>query len=109
MSYEQYWYGDVFDIRYYLEAEKLRKRRVDQECHLQGLYIYQALCNVSPIFRDFAKKGTKPIPYPNEPFTVTAEKKKSEEEQDRIMEAERLKAIWYFRTWARNVGKKFGK
>lgn len=109
MSYEQYWYGDVFDIRYYLEAEKLRQKRIDQECHLQGMYIYHALCNVSPIFRDFAKKGTKPIPYPDTPYTVAAEKQKNEEEQARIMEAERLRTILFFRNWAREVGKKFGK
>ena len=30
---------------------------------MQGLYIYEALCDVAPILHAFAKPGTKPLPY----------------------------------------------
>ena len=42
----------------------LRKEvRRNYAAWLQGAYIYDALCAVSPILHAFAKGGTKPIPY----------------------------------------------
>lgn len=44
------------------------------------MYIYEALCDVAPIIRAFAKKGTKPIKYPAEPYAITAKERKQKKE-----------------------------
>ena len=45
--------------------------RQNMHAWLQGRYIYDALCEVSPILHAFAKKGTKPTPYREEPYPIT--------------------------------------
>lgn len=86
MTYEQYWDMDCTLVAYYREAEKLRQKRFNYEAWWQGVYIYEALCNVSPIFNPYAKKGTKPIPYPHKPYDITEEdiEKSKEEKQKEI-------------------------
>lgn len=62
-----------------------------------GLYVYEALCDVSPIFHAFAKKGTKPLAYRSTPYPLEAEaeKSKSEAEKKRKEEAEIQRARAY--------------
>lgn len=80
MTYEQFWEQDCGLVKAYWEAEQLREERENRHAHLQGLYIYEALCCVSPVLNAFAKKGTKPIPYRSEPYAITKhEMKKSEQ------------------------------
>ena len=57
------------------------------------MYIYEALCDASPLFRFSTKKGTvRPEPYVKEPYPITeAEVKAREERRAKAME-ERLKA-----------------
>ena len=62
MTEEQYWDGDPELVKYYRKAEEIRNEKRNQELWLQGMYIYEALCDASPIFHAFAKKGTKPRP-----------------------------------------------
>lgn len=71
MTEEQYWDRDSTLVVAYRKAEELKTNRKNQEMWLQGAYIYEALCRVSPIFHAFAKKGTKPAPYVTEPYTIT--------------------------------------
>ena len=73
MTYEQYWNQDCTLVKYYREAHKLKTQRDNEFAWLQGMYIYEALCDVSPIFRDTAKKGTKPIEYSSRPYAITKE------------------------------------
>ena len=40
---------------------------------MQGLYVYNAICSVSPVLHAFAKIGTQPQPYMSEPFPITRE------------------------------------
>lgn len=70
MTEEQYWDKDCTLVALYRKAEKLRRERLNQEYWLQGAYVYEALCRVSPIFHAFAKKGAKPKPYLPEPFAL---------------------------------------
>lgn len=82
MTEEQYWDRDSTLVVPYRKAEELRTNRKNQEMWLQGAYIYDALCRVSPVLHAFAKKGSKPIPYPTEPYSITekqAELKKEEQ------------------------------
>ena len=71
MTESQYWDGDCDLVKAYRKADELRNHRRNQELWMQGLYFYEALCRVSPIFHAFAKKGTKPVPYIEEPFPLT--------------------------------------
>lgn len=86
MTYEQYWNEDCCLVKYYRKAYKLKKERDNEKMWLQGMYIYDALCDVSPIFKDFAKKGTKPLEYPDRPYAIT-----SEEIEQRRAEREKAK------------------
>ncbi len=87
MSPEQYWDGDAMLAKYYREADELKRSRKNQELWLQGMYIYEALCDVSPVMNAFAKKGTKPTPYPDHPYPLStkerANEKKLQEQRDR--------------------------
>ena len=80
MSPEQFWEGDPDLCIYYRKADELRLERENMKLWLQGHYIYEALCDVAPIYHTFAKRGTKPVPYPKEPYTITRRMAKEREE-----------------------------
>ena len=73
--------------KYYRKADELSRKRRNEELWLQGMYIYEALCDVAPVFHAFAKKGTKPIPYSDHPYALSqsdrVEEKKIREKQER--------------------------
>lgn len=73
MPYEEYWNSDCTLVRYYRQAHRLKMQRRNQELWLQGMYIYEALCDVSPVLHAFAARGTKPAPYPSQPYPLTYE------------------------------------
>lgn len=105
MSYSQFWYEDCWIANMYLKSYSIKKEQLNEQFWLQGMYIYEALCDVSPVLHAFCKKGTKPTPYPKEPYPLfknKKDKKLSEEEA----QVERDKAEIYFRQWARNAAKK---
>ena len=84
MTYEQFWDGDPHLVKYYRQADELRIDRKNQELWLQGLYVYEALCDVAPILHAMAKKGTKAQPYPDKPYAITEKQRKREiDEQER--------------------------
>ena len=84
MTYDQYWNGDCTLTKYYRKADEIRKERRNEELWLQGMYIYEALCDVSPILHAFAKRGTKPQAYSEKPYAITmAQYKRAEEEKAR--------------------------
>ena len=70
MTPDQYWNGDPEWARAFRKADEMRMERKNQELWLQGMYFYEAICDASPILHDFAKKGTKPIPYVDKPYPI---------------------------------------
>ena len=56
MTPEQFWDGDCQLTESYRRADELKQRRRNQDLWLQGMYFYEALCDVSPILQAFAKK-----------------------------------------------------
>ena len=80
MTPHQYWNGDPELARAYRKADEIRTERKNQELWLQGMYVYEAICDASPILHDFAKKGTKPHPYVDKPYPITAKQQKRNEE-----------------------------
>ena len=107
MTYEEFWNDDFFKCKYYREYHKFKVKQKDEEMWIQGMYIYEALCDVSPILHAFSKKGTKPLPYAEKPYMSTAPSLQSEEEKKREVENARLIAQIHFDNWARAVKKQF--
>lgn len=110
MTYDQFWKDDPTIAKAYLEAFKLKEKREAEKIKWanwgQGLYVYEALCNVAPILRAFSK-ATKPLPYPEKPYGT----QKSEEEDKKIKELEKERDMYrtqiFFQNWARDMQKKF--
>ena len=98
MTYDQYWNDDCTLVKYYRQADKIKFNRKNEELWLQGMYFYEALCDVSPVLHAFAKAGTKPIPYPTKPFSI--DDKEAEEEKEKIKKANRKKAMASFMNWS---------
>ena len=68
VSFQEYWHGDYTQLAYYAKAFEIQRERANHDAWLQGAYIYDALCAVSPVLNAFAKRGTKPMPYHKEPY-----------------------------------------
>lgn len=87
MTEKQYWDRDSQLVVAFRKADELRTTRKNQEMWLQGAYVYDALCRVSPILHAFAKKGTKPAPYLSEAYALS-------EKQAEIAEEEKSKKVF---------------
>ena len=93
MAYDEFWNQDVRLVEVYRKAAELRDKRRNQELWLQGMYIYEALCDASPLFRFSMKGGTiKPQPYVQEPYPITESEVREREERQTRLKEERLKA-----------------
>ena len=105
MTPEQYWDGDPSLPKYYRKADELKWKRKNQELWLQGMYIYEALCDVSPILHAFAKRGTKPSPYPDHPYSLTANEREDEKKKQEARDRE--KARRYMEAQMAKLNKRF--
>jgi hypothetical protein len=105
MTPEQYWDGDCTLVKYYRKAEELRNEKRNQELWLQGMYIYEALCDVSPILHAYAKKGTKPTPYSTKPYPLSNKHSERDEEEKQRRVAEKGKR--FMEAMAMSINKKF--
>ena len=117
MTYEQFWREDVCMAKAYREAFELKEKReairTKWTIWEQGLYIYEALCDVSPILRAFSK-ATKPLQYTEKPYEIDRynnlylgqeeQINKSKEEEKKL---EIIKTQIYFENWARAAQKRF--
>jgi hypothetical protein len=92
MSWNDFWNGDPQIARYYREAYELQQENADYIAWLSGAYVYEALCAVSPVMRAFAKSGTKPSQYVDQPYT----QKNKRTNAERRYEAERDAALSRF-------------
>lgn len=104
MTYDDFWHGDVNMVRAYRKAQEFRDRRRNQELWLQGMYVYEAICDVAPVLHAFAKKGTKPEPYAKEPYPITEAEIREREERKAREAQERIKAE--FAAFAARIRKK---
>ena len=91
-------------VRAFRQAQDFKDRRRNQELWLQGMYVYEAICDVSPILHAFAKKGTKPEPYSKEPYAITESEIREREEREARAKQERFKAE--FAAFAERMRKK---
>ena len=109
MSFDEYWYGAPYLAKFYREAYKLKMRYDDVFMWKQGMYIYEALCDVSPILHAFSKKGAKPLPYRSRPMSEELKEDRTEKEKEIEIKNEQLKAQIFFERWARATKKHFEK
>lgn len=107
MTYEQFWEQDCELVRFYRKAAKIKQDLRNQDAWLQGAYIYEALVDVAPIYRAYAKKGTKPTPYRDEPFDLSA--KSENKKKDAVQENKDKQALAYMQAFALGINKKFEK
>ena len=85
MSYELYWHGEPNLVKAYREADGMRVDRMNYEAWLQGLYVYQAVGALYPVFNPFSKQK-KAEEYLKEPIVITerARNQKAMEEGDKM-------------------------
>lgn len=81
MSYSDYWDGDGAMVKYYRQKDEYVRERENFNLWLQGMYIYEALLDVSPALRPFAK-NSKPQPYRSEPVPLSQHKTKEQKERE---------------------------
>ena len=109
MSYDEFWKESPYRAKFYREAHELKLKQKDELMWVQGMYIYEALCEVSPVLHAFSKKGTKPLPYSEKPYLSKIDKKVTKQEKQQQIKNERLIAQIHFQNWARNTKKMFEK
>ena len=107
MSYDEFWYGDLYLTKFYRESHSIQVKQKDEELWMQGMYIYEALCKVSPILHAFSKKGTKPLPFSEKPYLSNSLAIKTQEEKEQEEKNAQLIARLHFENWAREMKKKF--
>lgn len=94
MTPTEYWEGDCELVKFYREAHNLKREQKNQELWMQGLYIYEAIANLSPILKPFVK-NPKPLPYPNKPYplaqTEIEERKEQEHEEAKTAQFNKMK------------------
>lgn len=96
MPCELYWDGDCQLVKAYRQADEIKTQRENQRLHLQGLYFYEALCDVAPVLNAFSKQ-TKPNPYPSRPYPITAKQIKERKEEQ--AQSDYNKMIAKFSAW----------
>lgn len=89
MSWEQFWEGDPFLVKGYRRAESIRRKRLNEELWLSGIYTSEALA--STVGNMFSKTKHK---YPSEPFPITEEEQRERQERERKARMERIKATF---------------
>ena len=105
MTYDEFWEGDVKRTVAYRKADEIRRRQQNHFAWLQGRYIYDALCEASPLFRmSFSNRRITPADYTKEPYPVTETERQEREERKRKEEMERLKMA--FMQFSSGIAKK---
>ena len=103
MSYDLYWYGDPNAVKVYRKAKQLERKEVNNNAWLQGLYIYQALCSVAPLFRFSGEKVVQARPYIKEPINLELDEKDKEQATKTKCNVQKAS----FEVWATNFNARF--
>lgn len=108
MTYDEFWNDSPYKTVFYRKAKEIQTKQKDEEFWMQGVYVYEALCRVSPILHAFAKSGTKPLPYLKEPLLFNSiDHKETKEDEEQRIKNERLIAQVHFDRWAKATAKRF--
>lgn len=92
VTYEEFWYGDFAICKYARQAEKLRRKKANQEMWWNAIYMFRTMLDVAPAFRDFGDGKKTKISFSTEqPFPMDKqeseeiEKAKREREQEEFL------------------------
>lgn len=105
MTYDEFWYDDLYKTYFYLKAYKEKLKQRDSEMWEQGMYIYEAILQCAPILHPFSK-ASEPLPYTEKPHLYKETKQELKEKQEQEQENERLKAELWMSNWVRSMNKK---
>ena len=98
MSYELFWDGDPKLTTAYRKADELRRRRLNEQLWLEGIYTAEALA--STVGNMFSK--TKHA-YPSEPLALTVLEQQERREREQKAKMERIKAAFTARALSMNA------
>ena len=101
MTYEQFWNGEPEQAAVYRKADEIRRRRINEEMWLNGMYTADALA--STVGNMFSKSKNK---YPTEPRPVTRAEIEARKEREQKLKIEKIKAT--FMTKALSINEKIG-
>lgn len=102
MTFNQFWYGEPELASAYRKADEIRRRRMNEELWLNGMYTADALAStVGNMF----SKGNK-IKYPAEPRPITRNEIEERKEREQKAKVEKIKAT--FMTKALSINKNMG-
>ena len=90
MTWTQFWIDEPELAIAYRKADAIRKRRINEELWLEGMYMAEAL---SATVGNMFSKGQK-HPYPAEPFPITADEQRERREREEKARMERMKAAF---------------
>lgn len=95
MTYNEYWFGDPYLVRYYRETHNIRRKIKNEEMWVEGMYFSLAIANC------LDKKNK----YPDKPLDIFP---KTEKEKQAEVEAQKQKVIDFFtnvkRKWSTQDG-----
>lgn len=101
MSYEEFWCGVPELTIAYRRADEIKKRRVNEELWMAGIYTAEALAStVGNMFN----KGEK-HQYPSEPKPITMDEVRERQERERKAQMERIKAKFTAKALSLNATK----
>lgn len=101
MTYEQFWYDPPELVIAFRRADEIKKRRVNEELWLAGIYTAEALAStVGNMF----SKGSK-YQYPSEPKPITVNEAKERQEREQKAKMEQIKARFTARALSLNADK----
>lgn len=99
MTYEQFWFGVPEIAKMYREANSVKRKRINEELWLNGIYTAEALA--STVGNMFAK-GTKHM-YPSEPMPITEAELEEKREREQRARMEKMKARFTARALSLNA------
>lgn len=100
MSHEQFWDEDPKLVKAYRKADEIRKRRMNEELWLNGIYMGEALA--STVGNMFSKEKYQ---YPSEPKPITQAEVEERQEREAKARMERIKARFTARALSINAQK----
>jgi len=99
MSYEQFWDDDPSLVVAYRKADDIRRKRMNEELWLSGIYACEAL--IATVGNMFSKG--KKHEYPAEPLPITEMEIAERKEREQKAKVERIKAAFTARALAMNA------
>lgn len=91
MPYHLFWDGDCRLTESFRRANEIKRKQKNQDLWLQGMYVYEAFCDASPLLRAFSK-NPQPLPYPSEPYALTQKGMEERREKKEQLNYEKGKA-----------------